>query len=62
MKHIISIVITVIACLMLLTIAQPVFAYSYKMQQQNQFKDLLDGVTFFGPSWYNKPTNYAQLP
>jgi hypothetical protein len=62
-NHAINKFIIGIVCLTLITTIQPVFAYSNEMQKQTstQTDQVLDTVEMMGPSWYNKPTSYAQL-
>jgi Zinc carboxypeptidase/PKD domain len=48
----------------MLTTIQPVSAYSHLMQKQNittQTDQVIDEKGTFSPSWYSKPTSYAQL-
>ena len=64
MKNAVSILITGIVCLTLLTTMLPVSAYSHDMQKQNiapQTNLVNDKIENMAPSWYNKPTSYAQL-
>ncbi len=59
-----NVVCIVIISLTLLTTIQPLTAYSHDMQTQKtetQPDNLPDDVGILGPSWYNKPANYAQL-
>lgn len=49
---------------MLLTAIQPALAYSNGLQKQDfnsEEKQAIEDMGTFGPSWYNKPTSYAQL-
>lgn len=47
---------------MLLTTIQPALAYSHDLQNTSseEYQESEDSSNF-GPSWYNKPTSYAQL-
>ncbi len=49
---------------MLLTAIQPALAYSNGLQKQDfnsEENQAIEDMGTFGPSWYNKPTSYAQL-
>jgi len=63
-KHLLNALIIGIVCITLLTTIQPVSAYSHDMQKQNtntQTNLETEEISNFGPSWYNKPSTYAQL-
>jgi len=63
-NHFIKIIITGIVAITLLTTILPISAYSDNMQRETTTTqpnlDTVD-ISNFGPSWYNKPTSYAQL-
>lgn len=57
-------IMAIIISLMLLTAIQPALAYSHELQQQPTNSNENQGneeMSYFGPSWYNKPATYAQL-
>lgn len=63
-KQFIKIIISGIVALTLLTTILPTSAYSHDMQKQTtntQLNQKNEEINNFGPSWYNKPTTYAQL-
>jgi len=63
-KNFIKIIISGIVALTLLTTILPTSAYSNDMQNQTTSTQLTQESkqeSSFGPSWYNKPSTYAQL-
>lgn len=63
-KNLVNVFILGIICTLLLTTIQPVYAYSNELQNQNtsiHINTETDKEGSFGPSWYTKPANYAQL-
>jgi hypothetical protein len=63
-NKVLNILIIGIICITLLTTIQPISAYSHEMQKQNtdtQTNQLPDDLGIIGPTWYTKPTSYAQL-
>jgi hypothetical protein len=63
-RHFTKIVISGIVAITLLTTILPISAYSHNMQTQptnTQTTEELEEVSLFAPSWYNKPSTYAQL-
>ncbi|HIH28545.1 MAG TPA: hypothetical protein HA260_01955, partial [Thermoplasmata archaeon] len=63
-KHFLKIIISGIVALTLLTTILPTSAYSNDMQEQTtttQITKETEQNSNFGPSWYNKPSTYAQL-
>ncbi len=61
-KNQFNLFILAIISIMLLTTIQPVLAYSHDLQNTSseEYQESEDSSNF-GPSWYNKPTSYAQL-
>jgi hypothetical protein len=63
-NQILNILIIGLICLTLLTTIQPISAYSHEQRNQTPNTQAIqetEEIGNFGPSWYNKPTSYAQL-
>lgn len=63
-SQLLKVFLVVLVCIILVTTSQPVFAYSNELKNQQtaiEIKRSNEEIGLFGPSWYNKPANYAQL-
>ncbi len=63
-KNLSNVIFVGLVCMLLLTTVQPIYAYSNELPNEvlgKQSNQETEELTMFGPSWYTKPTNYAQL-
>jgi hypothetical protein len=63
-KHLLNVFIFGIACTLMLTTIQPVYAYSNELYDPTTTENITietGDAGDFGPAWYSKPANYAQL-